>query len=1049
MTDDLPNLAEQYDESYYEHHLGQPYRRGDRGWEGIFGRVAGAIVAELAPESVLDAGCAIGFLVEALRDQGVDAYGFDISEYAISQVPEELRDYCWVGSITDPLERSYDLTVCIEVLEHLPPELAETAIANLAGHSSRILFSSTPSDYAEPTHLNVQPMEYWVGLFARHGFFRDVDFDASFIAPHAIYFRSSHATAASVARGYERWHWRHREEVVQLRAAAAEQERELDLVRRQVLDAVARADRLDVELVDTRARADHLDVELVDERARADRAEERLAEWDMFRQRSGVRMFLKLASVRERLAPPASRRDAIVRTALARIADTIDRSSSRAAAPDAQLAVVFVSGCPGDAMRYRCTHQAEQLRLLGATVEVAQHGQIDLLEAVDRYRFFVLHRVPWGPDVDAFLQAARRRRRPVIFDTDDLVFDPEATTHVAALEDMDEASKRLFVSGLTRYRRTLRESDAVIVSTDALRGFAETAHDRTFVAYNAVGDEMVHLAEAAVRRQERQARGAAAGDAVTIAYMSGTPTHNRDFLEAADAILWALEEMPQTRFLAVGHLALDERFERYGDRVERVPLQPWQRLPELLARTDINIAPLEPHNPFTDSKSCLKYIEAGLVGVPTVASPRPDFVRAICSGENGMLADSVWEWQEALSSLIASADLRSRLGAAAAADVMKNHTVNARSRDLYGTVAELGRFNAQTEPLTINWVLRAPIAERGGGYRTIFRLANALGARGHRVRVYVEAVAHLHGLSDREIHEFIAEHFGPLHVEVVVGLDDIDAADATVATNWPTAPVVAAHQRSLFKLYLIQDIESEFYAAGSPESHEAEATYGLPLRYVCYGRFLAGEMTRRTGRPADALDFALEPAFRTTIDPAKRGGPPAVLFFARPDQKRRGFEIGIEALRAIARERPDTEIRFFGARDDELPEIDFPFVNLGVLSVDELAEALNAAHVFLGFSLTNISHAPLEAMACGCAVVEADVPSVREMVAPEACVLVAPDPGAVAAAVVALLADAERRVRLARNGRDAVSGSSWDQTAGQLETLLTEMCFVRLGDRQG
>ena len=79
-----------------------------------------------------------------------------------------------------------------------------------------------------------------------------------------------------------------------------------------MLDAVARADRLDVELVDTRARADHLDVELVDERARADRAEERLAEWDMFRQRSGVRMFLKLASVRERLAPPASRRDAIV-----------------------------------------------------------------------------------------------------------------------------------------------------------------------------------------------------------------------------------------------------------------------------------------------------------------------------------------------------------------------------------------------------------------------------------------------------------------------------------------------------------------------------------------------------------------------------------------------------------------------------------------------------------------------------------------------------------------------------------------------------------------
>jgi len=82
---------------------------------------------------VLDAGCAIGFLVEALRERGVDARGFDISEYAISQVPEHLQPYCTLGSITDEIDGRYDLITCIEVLEHLrlrPSALASRTCSN-------------------------------------------------------------------------------------------------------------------------------------------------------------------------------------------------------------------------------------------------------------------------------------------------------------------------------------------------------------------------------------------------------------------------------------------------------------------------------------------------------------------------------------------------------------------------------------------------------------------------------------------------------------------------------------------------------------------------------------------------------------------------------------------------------------------------------------------------------------------------------------------------------------------------------------------------------
>ena len=57
-----------------------------------------------------------------------------------------------------------------------------------------------------------------------------------------------------------------------------------------------------------------------------------------------------------------------------------------------------------------------------------------------------------------------------------------------------------------------------------------------------------------------------------------------------------------------------------------------------------------------------------------------------------------------------------------------------------GTLCRAARRTPPAAPLVVNWILRAPIAGTGGGYFTIFRLANALARAGHRVRVYVEAI---------------------------------------------------------------------------------------------------------------------------------------------------------------------------------------------------------------------------------------------------------------------------------------------------------------------
>jgi SAM-dependent methyltransferase len=200
-----------YGAGYYAHYFGGVAYADAEHWTRFFGAVADMLVRDIAPKSVLDVGCAMGYLVEALRERGVEAWGFDVSEYAIENAQPAIRDYCWVGSIHDPLPRHYDLITCIEVVEHLPAEEAPHAFENLCAHSDDILFTSTPLDFGEETHFNVRPPEYWTELFAKQNFYRDVGFEAPDLAFWACRYRRNDAPFPRIVASYERalWHYRH------------------------------------------------------------------------------------------------------------------------------------------------------------------------------------------------------------------------------------------------------------------------------------------------------------------------------------------------------------------------------------------------------------------------------------------------------------------------------------------------------------------------------------------------------------------------------------------------------------------------------------------------------------------------------------------------------------------------------------------------------------------------------------------------------------------------------------------------------------------------
>ena len=190
-------LKEQiYNESYYKNYdigADSPVNYAEnQPLKDFFKNAAKQIVENFHPNTVLDAGCALGLLVKELRALGVEAYGLDISEYAISHVDSEIRPYCAVCSLTDNypenFPKTFDLITNIEVMEHLPKEECAAAIKNLCTHTDRVVFSSTSTDFEDPTHINVNRVDFWAQRFAENGFYNRIDRYPDYISADAYCF---------------------------------------------------------------------------------------------------------------------------------------------------------------------------------------------------------------------------------------------------------------------------------------------------------------------------------------------------------------------------------------------------------------------------------------------------------------------------------------------------------------------------------------------------------------------------------------------------------------------------------------------------------------------------------------------------------------------------------------------------------------------------------------------------------------------------------------------------------------------------------------------
>lgn len=126
-------------------------------------------ILALEPESVLEIGCARGYIVKRLNDAGVMAYGMDISEHCRAT---RAHEHFILHDITDTpwpfRDGQFDLVYSCAVLEHIPEDRIDAVVSEIHRVSKRSLhaisFDNIPDDH-DATHCNLKPQLYWMAKF--------------------------------------------------------------------------------------------------------------------------------------------------------------------------------------------------------------------------------------------------------------------------------------------------------------------------------------------------------------------------------------------------------------------------------------------------------------------------------------------------------------------------------------------------------------------------------------------------------------------------------------------------------------------------------------------------------------------------------------------------------------------------------------------------------------------------------------------------------------------------------------------------------------------
>ncbi len=138
--------------------------------------------------SAIDVGCAKGFLVEELLSRGIEAEGFDISQYALSfasHLP------CYRHDLRLGVIRPADAVIVLGVLQYLSsPAEVQTALTSIRRSTRKLLllschYSESRQIVPDPLRMITRPRQWWRQMVETTGFLFTSD-ETSFDAFAAV-----------------------------------------------------------------------------------------------------------------------------------------------------------------------------------------------------------------------------------------------------------------------------------------------------------------------------------------------------------------------------------------------------------------------------------------------------------------------------------------------------------------------------------------------------------------------------------------------------------------------------------------------------------------------------------------------------------------------------------------------------------------------------------------------------------------------------------------------------------------------------------------------
>jgi glycosyltransferase involved in cell wall biosynthesis len=173
-----------------------------------------------------------------------------------------------------------------------------------------------------------------------------------------------------------------------------------------------------------------------------------------------------------------------------------------------------------------------------------------------------------------------------------------------------------------------------------------------------------------------QAQAQRTVDGLTIGWAGGNRPDS-DLAVMAEAWGRIAKRYPAVTFVVQGHQPACVSLHVPETRIKRLPWMPPASYPEGLVNIDIGCCPLENRH-FNRAKTPIKAWEYGLSGAAVVASPT--VYQQCITGKNGLLAETVDDWEWSLTSLVEYDNIRRELAAQLQADVLARWSLDTHYR---------------------------------------------------------------------------------------------------------------------------------------------------------------------------------------------------------------------------------------------------------------------------------------------------------------------------------------------------------------------------------